>query len=213
MTRPKAKPKTAAKTKTALQVLKVDESSRICPTTYAGRHAKDLPADLLTRYAESLIDPEHLGLHPELALVDARISSLMRRLKVEAGKDSDGAETGGAGDWTAAHNAYKLLRRAMLIRDKEAQAEAHLRLESLFSKVSDSREVWAEAMLLVEKRRKLVESEARAQHRARAFISVKDMKAFTNSLMVAVRDEVADEETRQRILSKLQKLWDDHNGG
>lgn len=214
-TKSKTKPKPKAKAQTAIAVIQEGAGISTCPPAFvgAGRHAKDLPAELLTRYAESLVDPEHLGLQPEMALCDARIASLLHRLQAETATDDDGNEIGGAGDWLAAHNAFKLLRRGLLVRDKVQQQEALLRLDTLFHRQADSRETWNEAFELVERRRKLVESEAKAQHRAGAFMKMKDVAALTDSLINVVRTEVREPETQQRIIIKLRVAWDKHSGG
>ena len=50
------------------------------PQTKTGRYSRDLPTRLAARYQESLSDPDLLALREEIALIDARLGDLLKRV-------------------------------------------------------------------------------------------------------------------------------------
>src|SRR5262245_50957479 len=77
------------------------------PQTKSGRYSKHLPSRLLATYEEAKRDPEILALRDEVALIDARLAELLKRI--------DTGESGAS--WKQLQENFRELRVALKNRD------------------------------------------------------------------------------------------------
>ncbi|MDQ3012446.1 MAG: hypothetical protein M3X11_17265 [Acidobacteriota bacterium] len=161
----------------------------------SGRHDKDLTASLLAAYQGSLSEPEQTSLAAEIALIDSQLSFLNQQSQ------------NGGGDWKEANYAYKLLRRGLYERDKKSQNEAFSRLDRVFEQANGSRSLREEIRDAVNLRRRLVESQTKAQQHEGRFIKKTDAEKLFNAVAESVRLELIDQpECLQRISSRFEKI-------
>ncbi len=120
-----------------------------------GRHTSVLPADLVERYEERLIDPDLTSLRAELALIDTRVASLL------SADESHGAST----LWRKARKQLDQLRDA-----KANVGAARRALQALDDTITEGQAAasrWTSVQQLLDLRRKLVDAEVRREKQTR----------------------------------------------
>lgn len=162
-----------------------------------GRYSKYLPQRMLPRYLESRDDPDLLNLRWEIGLVDARVVDLMGRV-----------DTGEAG---AAWGRLDGLRTQFEVAQAEgrtaAQAVAIQSMMDLVRTGASDFAIWNEIVALVEKRRRLVESERKRMVEMHQMIQVDKTLVMVNQLARSVREHVlanCDGKAARIILAGVQ---------
>lgn len=166
------------------------------PQTKTGRYSKYLPGRMLEHYADAINDPELLNLRQEIALAEARITDLLSRV--------DSGESGKL--WKQARAAWQQLNQARNEGDLNAEAEAADKLSHLLVRGQADYTVWHEVMVMIEQRRKLVESERRRLVDMQQMITAEQAMALVSAIIDTVRRNVSDRDTLAAIQGELTQL-------
>lgn len=154
----------------------------------SGKYSKLLPLRILYRYEQALNDTERLALNDEIALVDARLGDLLSR--VDSGEALE--------HWYKAREAYIQLVDSSRSQDAEGIAKAMKKLDHHIGAGASDYAAWREVSVLVNERRKLVESERKRLIQLKAMVRIDEAVAYIRSFIEVVRGHV-DNETMQRI--------------
>lgn len=165
-----------------------------------GGRSKYLPKRLLDDYQASLDNPDKLLLDADIALIDSRLSDVLRRV--------DSGESGRI--WTELREARRELEAARRIPDKDlrsaAIASAVNVMCELIDRGSHDSAAWAEVTGLIERRRKLVESERKRLVEAQQLVHVEQAAALLGLMVDAVRRHVRDDATLRAITNEYARL-------
>jgi hypothetical protein len=158
------------------------------------RYLKDLPRDLRKGYRAALGDPEIAALGSELALLEVRISGLLRKLSATE-----------APPWSAAVESLGDLAAAVAEGDVEAAREALARHAKVVRTGADAAAsqaaTWKSLMEAMAQKTKTAQAEARRLHDDAAFVRVDQAMALVQSMLVAARDVIHD----HAVLAQLQQ--------
>lgn len=175
------------------------------PSFTTGKHSKYLPMRLQEAYAAAMADPDLLGLRSEIALLDARLLDLLGRVDSgESGQLWDSMRDSWLG-FTAAARALSAEtdpRKREVLRAKQNEAAAAI--EGLVEQGTADSAAWAEALAVVEQRRRLVETERKMMHDMQQTITSERAMALMSVVLVQLKEAVerhADERTGRSILS------------
>lgn len=165
-----------------------------------GGRSKYLPKRLLDDYQASLDNPDKLLLDEDIALIESRLSDVLRRV--------DSGESGRI--WTELREARRELEAARRIPDKDlrsaAIASAVNVMCELIDRGSHDSAAWAEVTGLIERRRKLVESERKRLVEAQQLVHVEQAAALLGLMVDAVRRHVRDDATLRAITNEYARL-------
>ena len=162
-----------------------------------GRYSKYLPQRMLPRYLESRDDPELLNQRWEIGLLDARIADLLKRV--------DSGEAGAM--WGKLDELRLRFEQAQMQGRARASADAVQELMILVAKGSSDFAAWDEVIGLVEKRRRLVESERKRMVEMHQMVAVERALVMVDQLARSVREHVlahCDGDAARIILSGVQ---------
>lgn len=177
-------------------------------------YSKDLPTRLADRLEEALKDPELVHLYAELALTDARVGEVITRL---TSNESDLAWNrllvlvGNVAD--AMDEATAGLEEVARVKAAARQEAVKLQrqLEDIIRDARSERENWREIMELIEQRRKLAETERRAQEALMSYVTPAQMGAFIAALQLAIMEEL-EQEDQERLGRRIRSIMH-RNGG
>ncbi len=161
-----------------------------------GRHSKVLPKRLLADYQASLDDPDRLVLNAEIAVIDGRIADVLKRV--------DTGESGAI--WSQIRQAWSEFEDADAAGDMESRARAQRQLASLIVRGANDWAAWADVLGLIERRRKLVESERKRLVEAQQMIHVEQAMGLLGLMVDAVRRHVDDDLTLRAIVDEYSSL-------
>jgi hypothetical protein len=174
----------------------------IAANNYQGKgYSKYLPQRVLQDYNYALNDPALLELRGEMALIEARMSDVLRQLG-----------TGESGQtWRTVQDAMRELLAALQMQppDPNAQALALNTLRTTIDRGAGDYALWNELGDLIDRKRKLVESETRRTIAAKQFVTLDKLGLFVDAFQSAVLAEVQDRGT----LARIQRRWDNFFGG
>lgn len=163
------------------------------PHFKAGRQSRYMPDLLVPRYEAAMQDKELLNLTTDLALVEARLDELLKRVY-----------TGEAGSlWRDARSQFARFREALRESDDSSARSALQNLESLLMRGNADTATWAEIHDTVEQRRKLVESESKRREKMREAIAAEEAMNLFRSLTNAVKESIASMDIDQRMQNVL----------
>jgi hypothetical protein len=172
------------------------------PRLKTGRYSKFLPTRLAADYERAAHDPELQALRHELAVVDARIADLLRRV-----------DTGEAGErWQHARTAWQTLKRAEAEARPLLQARATAELDGLFEQAVGDYAAWRDILQLIERRRKLVESEAKRLGAMQQMMPKEEAMLWLSAVVAILKRHITDRETLQKISLDLNALLSHHSG-
>jgi hypothetical protein len=158
------------------------------------RWLKRLPPLAAAAYAEGLDDPERLELRREILLVDVKIGE-----ELDCLRDAE--------DWTEVRSAFTALTGGMTSGNA---GDIRANLERLRVVVTDNVKndrTWARILKLIERRRRLVESERRRM--AQNAIPREQALALANALLEACVRHVDDRATLLRIRDAFRLITED----
>jgi hypothetical protein len=168
------------------------------PQYKTGRYSKHLPDRLLARYQESEDDPNRLALEAELALVDARLVDVLRRV-----------DTGESGRiWQRLQDAGEAFREARRNNDPTAQGEALSTILRLIGQGHSDYAAWADVRALVQERRRIAESERKRLVEMQQVVAVDQVMTLASALTEAVRMHVTDARALGAITTEFRRLLD-----
>ncbi len=166
------------------------------PKTTHGKYSKDLPTRLAGRYEESLADTELFRLNAEIALVDTRIGELVSKLDQEPFEDT----------LKDIKKVTKGLQKSVNSKDHKATNYLVTQLHSIVYTKQDNTKLWNEIVLLIDQRRKLIESEQKRQVSLGQMITADRALLLVSALIGVIKDHVTDRSTLHNISSDIGKL-------
>jgi hypothetical protein len=170
------------------------------PTFRSGRYSKDLPQRLLSRYEESLTDPQLLSSLEDIALIDARKGELLARV--------DSGESGRL--WEDLRAAAKVVRAAERKKGGAADFKAAvIELLELIDRGVDDLAAWNDIIRLIEKRERVVTSERRRLVEAQQSLPVREAIAFAGALLDSVVRNVDDARALAAIRADFARIIGD----
>lgn len=165
-----------------------------------GGRSKYLPKRLLDDYQASLDNPNKLVLDEDIALIESRLADVLRRV--------DSGESGQV--WRELRDARRELEVARRIPDKDlrsaAIASAVSAMCDLIDRGTHDFAAWSEVTGLIERRRKLVESERKRLVEAQQLVHRDQAAALLGLLVDAVRRHVRDDATLRAITNEYARL-------
>lgn len=161
-----------------------------------GGRSKYLPKRLLDDYQASLDNPDKLLLDADIALIDSRLSDVLRRV--------DSGESGRL--WTELRETVREYEAAQRARDTASVALAVNTLVDLVKRGQHDSAAWAEITGLIERRRKLVESERKRLVEAQQLVHVEQAAALLALMVDAVRRHVTDPATLRAVVHEYARL-------
>lgn len=165
-----------------------------------GNRSKYLPKRLLDDYQVSLDNPDKLLLDEDIALIESRLSDVLRRV--------DSGESGRI--WTELRDARRELEAARRIPDKDLRSagisSAVNAMCELIDRGSHDSAAWAEVTALIERRRKLVESERKRLVEAHKMIAVEQALGMMGMLIESVRRNVKDDDALRAVTADFARL-------
>jgi hypothetical protein len=166
------------------------------PNWVDGRFSRILPKRLLDDYQASLRDPEKLALEAELAVIDARINDVLSRV--------DSGESGRL--WAELRAAWAAFERARHGGDAATILEATRRVGELITGGHADWAAWADVLGLIERRRKLVESERKRLVEAQQMIHIEQAMAAMSLLVDAVKLHIRDDQVLRAVTEEFSRL-------
>ena len=167
------------------------------PAYKHGRYSKYLPKRMLPRYLESRDDPDLLNLRWEVGLIDARIADLLGRV--------DSGEAGTM--WGKLDELRLRFEQAQMKGRTRVSADAVQEMMILVGRGASDFAAWDEVVGLVEKRRRLVESERKRMVEMHQMVAVERALVMVDQLARSVREHVlahCDGDAARIILSGVQ---------
>lgn len=161
-----------------------------------GGRSKYLPKRLLDDYQASLDNPDKLVLDGEIALIDARLSDVLRRV--------DSGESGRL--WSELRETVREYEAAQRARDTAAVALAVNTLVDLVKRGQHDSAAWGEVTSLIERRRKLVESERKRLVEAHKMIAVEQALGMMGLLIESVRRNVHDDDALRAVVADFTRI-------
>ena len=168
------------------------------PQTKDGRHSRDLPTRLAARYDASRTDPELLNLTDEIALADALIEDARRGL--------DHGESGRL--FRELKASWDDLQHAQRDKDAAGVQMAMAEIGALIRQGVGSYAARDETMGLVERRRRLVESEQKRRVAMQDMITSEQAMLLISRITGAVRRHVSDPIALAAIAAELGTVVD-----
>lgn len=166
------------------------------PTWIDGRHSKVLPQRLLADYQATLADPERLTLTAELAIVDARLADVLRRV--------DAGESGRL--WRLLRQSWRDFEAARDAGDGAAAAQALSAHGQLLARGHGDWAAWQDALLLIGQRKSLAESERKRAVEAQQVIGVEVAMGLLAQLVDAVTRHVREDAVLRAIVDEYARL-------
>ena len=160
-----------------------------------GRYVQDIPAALAERFEAGQTDPELTSLRSEIALLDARIGSLLSRLR----DASTGGET--AATWSALRAAAARLEGA----SEDARQAALTEVLELIDRGATEAECWSEIKGLVDTRRRLAQTEHRRKRDLDQMIDVGQLVTLLATVEATIRQYVTDPAALSSIADTLRE--------
>jgi hypothetical protein len=164
-------------------------SGAASPHFKTGRHSRVLPVRLAARFEEAERDERLLELRDEIALTDARIADLLTRV--------DTGESGAL--WSALYAARGVMLAARRAGDVSRQAAALNQILNLIGRAHDDGAAWAEVFVLVEQRRRLVESERKRLHELQTCLTLEQASSMIAAISAVIKEHVRDPEVLRKI--------------
>lgn len=168
-----------------------------------GRYSKALPGRLLERYQEALTDPRLLELAEEIALIDARLQDVLRRV-----------DTGESGRlWRQLKQTHEEMVEARQAGDVAAMAQKLNALGQMIDRGLADWAAWEEVEKLLEQRRRFVESERRRMVEMQQMITAERAMALLAFVVDVIRRHVSDRRVLAAISADIGKLVASPAGG
>lgn len=165
------------------------------PNYRHGRYSRSLPTGLLERYQAAVIDPELLNLTEDIGAMDAILSQVAGRLA-----------SGETGQWIQQLVAKR--ERIIDLFDSGQTLRAHEELGKLFRIIDDGATQSAaekEFAALLDKRRKLVESERKRRVEMGALVTVEEAMLMISTFIETVKLHVRDNNTLIAIAEDFER--------
>jgi hypothetical protein len=165
-------------------------------TYQQGSRSKYLPKRLLERFEEAAKDQDLINMTQDLALIEARLADLLGRV--------DSGEAGQV--WLNLRLAWQALRQAQSQEDQAGAAEALTEIGRMINRGAADALAWREVGDLIERRRRVVETEQKRRIAAGRLVAVEEAMAIVIAIQESVRTHVQDRATLQAISEEVSRL-------
>ena len=169
-------------------------SGAASPHFKTGRYSGALPERLLARYQELKADPDLTSLASEIAVVRARIFSLLERL--------------GANEparlWGELNAAWADLVAARAAGNTGNMADALNEIGRLIESGAGEAASWREIGVEIDRVNRLVAQEARQQQLAEATITIERALVWAGAVGAILRDHIHDPDILRAILNRIR---------
>lgn len=166
------------------------------PTFKHGRYSKFLPVRLLATYKASLSDPDLLALREQVAVLDARLVDVLKR--VDTGESSR--------LWRQLRAAHGALLDARARSDTAAMAARLNDLGGLIGEGVADYAAWADVRALIQERRQVVESERKRMVEMQMMITSDRAMVLLAAVVDTIRRHVTDRSTLAAISADIGSL-------
>lgn len=166
------------------------------PHWKTGRYSKYLPERLQERYQASVKDPELLALREDIALLDARLADVLG--KVDSGEST--------ALWRTLQQTFDAFKLHNANHDIGKIALTLTELETLITRGMADYAAWDDIRLIIEQRRKLVESESKRLTMGQMVLKLDEANTLVAALSEAVRLHVTDRPTLSRISDEFIRI-------
>ena len=184
------------------------------PNYKTGKYVKSLPRRYFENYENALRDPNYLKLSNEIALLDSRLSELISQIDNKTSSTIFGELVSKVNKM---EKAQAIIVRSQNIQDEDqrklVQEKANIDfLESVadIARLSKSGAkewyIWSDITDLIEKRRRLVETERRLLIDMQMLINTQDVMVLLDAVMESVRRNVTNRNIRQSIQADFIRL-------
>ena len=167
-----------------------------------GKYSKYMPTRLLEAYDASRDDPEILSLNEDIALTEARVADVLQRV--------DTNESGAM--WDELAKLAKDIKAARKLGDPSLVEDLFDEMVKLIQKGKGDRENWREIGDLLERKRKLSESQLKLLVTKQEFISRQQAVMLVGQLVEVVKANVDDPLTKKRIAAGISQLMNMQEG-
>ena len=161
-----------------------------------GRHSKLLPSRMLGDYRRALNDPDLLAMRADVALVEARLADLLKRV--------DSGESGAL--WGKLQATWTALEKARKDGDTAAMAALMATLGAFINKGAADRETWGEVVFVLDQKRKLSESERKRIIDLQQMMTSEQAMALLAAVIDVVRTNVTDRTILAAISADIGRL-------
>lgn len=163
-----------------------------------GRYSKFLPTLMMERYNDFLADGDVLNLRSEIALLDTRLSQMLARLET---CDSNAT-------WSKISRASMLLGKLMCEEEADTADVEIIRkllVEAMSARDADA-EIWHDAIIIIDQRRKLADTERRRIVDAKRFITAEEASAMMAFVVDTIAKNVSSPLERRRISEQFKQF-------
>jgi len=161
-----------------------------------GRYSRYLPGRLLERYHAAEADVDLLNLSAEIALLDARLADLLKRV--------DSGEAGKV--WKAAQKTNADIQKAYLDKDYGQLMISVRELDLLIGEGLADHEAWYEIQTLLDQRRRFAETERKRRIDMERMIPIEQATTLATALLHSVKRNVTDQATLSAIQADFARL-------
>lgn len=166
------------------------------PHFKTGKYSTLLPTRLQDRYHQAANDPELLSCRQELAVLDARLADVMKRV-----------DAGGAGEvWLRAKTSFKAFRKALEAGDPDEIKKTLIALNEAMSDGYGDWVAWRELVNLIKDREKIAASERKRILEAKQYVTMDQHAVLISAVHAAVAQEVDDPAVLKAIGVNLARL-------
>lgn len=163
------------------------------PSFRTGRYSKHLPSRLIETYHAAQTDGDLLNLHAEIALIDARLADVLRRV-----------DTGESGQvWRDLRSTYQEMRDAFASQDTATVRRTLTEMGDAIQAGHADYAAWADVRSLVDQRRKLVQVEAKRRTDMQQMLTTEQAMLLLARVADTVRRHVDDPRALAAIASEL----------
>jgi len=149
--------------------------------------------ELSKKYKAALDDPGFLSQRNEIALMDARIQTLVERLE-----DDQNIPT-----WMALSKTWDKFLLAIRTGNEREQTELVQRLDAMIQKATEHIDLWDDIQKTIDHRRKLTDAEQKHLLAHQSMMTIDQVMMIMNTTFMALRDIVtkyADKDTAKHIV-------------
>lgn len=162
-----------------------------------GRYSRVLPANLRATYDAAVADPDLLSIREDIALLDSRLSEMVRTSQTGLPPDLAKRVKGLLSDLSDAHAG---------IEGAPPWAESFTAISGLLARAVIEAAMWADIIAALESRRKLVESERKRLVEMEAIVTSEQAMTFVAAVMASLRTHVKDRDALGAIANDLRLL-------
>lgn len=160
-------------------------------------YTKNIPRQLFDDFVAAYSDPNLLSCRKEVALLDARISTLFRRIE---SKESDA-------NWNRVRSAWEVVSRAQRSQDYEKMAMALPELGEAITEGASENEVWREIKQSINQRAALANREVSYMREMREGLTLEQSAILLTRIAGAIEEVIEDPKQRRAIAERLRDVY------